>query len=116
MKIIVGEWFRMPQVGGDIFRSLVKDAGLQYDKTRGFLASSETDLGLVTTILGNTLKENVVVMLKCFICGTAIECEECKYKDVCRSSQIFQSCICKNCDTKEEVANIYSMRFTELIG
>ncbi|MDP7444728.1 MAG: hypothetical protein QGF64_03500 [Candidatus Poseidoniia archaeon] len=116
MKIIVGEWFRIPQVERDIFRSLVREARLQYDKTRGYLASSETDLGLMTTILGNALKENVVVMLKCFICGTAIECEECKYKDVCRSSQIFQSCICKNCDTKEEVANIYSMRFTELIG
>jgi|TARA_B100001964_G_C13654124_1_gene346085 hypothetical protein len=116
MKIIVGEWFRMPQVGGDIFRSLVKDAGLQYDKTRGFLASSETDLGLVTTILGNTLKENVVVLLKCFICGASIECEECKYKDACQSSKVFQSCICKDCDIKEEVSNIYSMRFTELRG
>ncbi len=116
MKIIVGEWFRMPQVGGDIFRSLVKDAGLQYDKTRGFLASSETDLGLVTTILGNTLKENVVVLLKCFICGASIECEECKYKDACQSFKVFQSCICKDCDIKEEVSNIYSMRFTELRG
>ena len=115
MKIIVGEWFRMPQVGGDIFRSLVKDAGLQYDKTRGFLASSETDLGLVTTILGNTLKENVVVLLKCFICGASIECEECKYKDACQSSKVFQSCICKDCESKEEVSNIYSMRFTELV-
>jgi hypothetical protein len=115
LKIIVGERFRLPQVEGDIFRSLVKEAGLQYDKTKGYLASSETDLGLVTSILGKALKEEVVVMLKCFICGASIDCEECKYKDACQSSKIFQSCICKDCDTKEEVSNIYSMRFTELV-
>ena len=115
MRIIVGERFRLPQVEGDIFRSLVKEAGLQYDKTKGYLASSETDLGLVTKILGNALKEEVVVMLKCFICGAPIECEECKYKDACQSSKVFQSCICKDCESKEEVSNIYSMRFTELV-
>jgi len=115
LRIIVGERFRLPQVEGDIFRSLVKEAGLQYDKTKGYLASSKTDLSLVTNILRNALKEEVVVMLKCFICGTSIECEECKYKDACQSFKVFQSCICKDCDSKEESSNIYSMRFTELV-
>lgn len=114
MRIIVGEWFRLPQVEGDVFRSLVKEAGLQYDKTKGYLASSKTDLGLLTNILENALKEKVEVMLKCFICGDSVECAECKYNDVCKSSKVFQSCICKDCDGKEEVSNIYSMRFTEL--
>ena len=115
MRIIIGERFRLPQVEGDIFKSLVKEGGLQYDKTKGYLASSKTDLGLVKSILENALKDEVLVMLNCFICGTSIDCEECKYNDACQSSKIFQSCICNDCDIKEEVSNIYSMRFTELV-
>ncbi len=115
MKIVVGEWFWMPQVGGDVFKKLVKDAGLKYDKSNGFQATPETDMRLVAALLQSALKEDVEVMLKCFICGAPVECEECRYNDVCGSTKTFQSCICKDCETKE-VSALYSMRFTELVG
>lgn len=114
MKIVVGEWFWIPHVDEDVFRNLVKEARLQYDKSLGFQVNSETNLDLVTAILESAFKEDVNIILKCFICDSLVECKECSYNDVCQSSRVSQSCICKRCYSNNESLNMYSIRFTEL--
>ncbi len=114
MKIVVGECFWIPQVERDVFGNLVKKAKLQYDKSDGFKATSETDLDMVLTILESVLKEDVEVLLKCFICGGEVECKKCVYINECKSSKVYHSCICKICDNKDEVSNLYAIRFLEL--
>ncbi len=115
MKIVIGEWFQIPRVEGDVFKKLVKEAGLKYDRSNGFRATSETDLRLVESILKKTLNEDVEILLNCFICGGPVECKECRYRDACESTKAFQTCVCHGCET-DEVSTIYSMRFTELVG
>jgi hypothetical protein len=111
--IVIGEWFWIPHVGEDVFRNLVKDAHLQYDKSLGFQFTSDTNIDLVTAIFESAFKEDVKIFLKCFICNEPVECEECRYNDVCQSSKIFQSCICKKCYSNAESLSLYSIRFTE---
>jgi aspartate/tyrosine/aromatic aminotransferase len=113
MKIIVGEWFWIPRVEGDIFKKIVKKNGLKYNNSKGFQTTSETDLKDIVTILNKALDEEVVMMLKCFICSAQIDCSNCRYSDACESISSFQKCLCEECETNE-VSNIYSMRFTEL--
>ncbi len=115
MKIVIGERFWIPRVGGETFKRLVNDAKLDYDKARGFQATAETDLKLLVAILEDALNEDVAIMLKCFICGTSVECEECRYNDVCKSTTGCQTCLCKDCEIGE-ILTIYSMRFTERSG
>lgn len=116
MKIVIGECFWIPQLERDVFGNLVKKAGLHYDKSHGFKVTSETDLDLMKNILEIALKEEIEVVLKCFICGDTVECIECVYQNNCESSKVFYSCVCKTCDVKDEVSNLYAIRFLELVG
>ena len=82
MKIVMGEWFRIPRVGPDVFKRLVSEVGLIYDKYSGFKATSETDLVLLISVLRIALKEDVEVIIKCFICGAPVNCGKCRYNRV----------------------------------
>ena len=114
MKIVVGEWFRMPPVGADVFKKLVNEAALKYDKSNGFQATPETNLALVASILKEALHENVEMLLNCFICGGAVECSHCRYSDICGGSSVFASCICDDCENSEETPSIYAIRFAQI--
>jgi len=113
LNIVIGEWFRMPRVGDDAFRKLVKDAGLKYDRSHGFQITSETDVGMVVSILKGELNEDVEVSLKCFLCDQTVECRECTYSDICDLSKVSQACICRVCRAAEEAPALYAIRFTE---
>ncbi len=115
MKIVIGEWFWISQVERDVFDNLIKKAGVQYNKSNGFKTKSETDLGLMRNILKNALKDEIEILLKCFICGETVECNECVYQNNCESFKVFQSCICKTCYTKDEISNLYALHFLEQI-
>ncbi len=114
MKIVVGEWFRLPWVGNDVYRKLVSEAGLKHDKAKGFQATSDTDLDAVASILGGMLREEVEVSLKCFVCGGSVECGGCGYVDICRPSAVSQACVCRGCGSGEEASTLYYVRFAEL--
>jgi len=103
----------MPRVGGDVFRRLVKDAGLKYDRSKGFQATSETDLGMAVSILKGALREEVEVYLRCFICGRPVECGECGYREICDPIKVSQACICEGCLAKDEAPTLYALRFNE---
>jgi hypothetical protein len=92
-----------------------REAVLKYDRTKGFRATSETDLALVRSILKKTLNEDVEVLLSCFICGNIVDCNRCRYGDTCGGVTSFQSCVCKNCEKSEEAQSIYSIRFAQLL-
>jgi hypothetical protein len=115
LNIIIGEWFWLPKVGGDVFKRLVNEAGLSYDRAKGFQVTSGSDLSLISSIIKEELREDVEVVLKCFICENPVQCSKCKYYEGCGSVKVYHRCVCHNCET-DDVSIIYSMRFTELVG
>lgn len=113
MNIIIGEWFWLPRVGGDVFKKLVNEAGLKYDRTKGFQATSMSDLSLISSIIKDELREDVEVVMKCFICSNHVKCSACRYYENCESARKYHTCVCSNCES-EDISTIYAMRFTEM--
>jgi hypothetical protein len=51
MEIVLGEPFRLPQVGKDVFRRLMQDVRLEYDRQRRvFRTTPQTDLYQLATL------------------------------------------------------------------
>ncbi|MFN3622329.1 MAG: hypothetical protein ACK4TI_05505 [Nitrososphaerales archaeon] len=110
----MGEPFRLPRVGEDVFRRLMRDVRLGYDKqNRVFRTTPQTDLYQLATLLSEALKEPIIYTVKCFICGSNAGCTTCEYSNVCDRLLVSQNCLCKNCLNKEESYTLYCMRAAE---
>lgn len=109
------EWFSLPRLGTDVFMKLVREAGLKYEKGRGFKATVDTDLVLATSVLEAALGEPVEVEVRCFLCGEAAGCHTCTFKTLCDRRKISPHCICERCKTASEAYATYTMRFAELM-
>lgn len=114
MEILLGEPFRLPRLGDEVFRRLMRDVRLDYDRQqRVFRTTSQTDLYQLATLLSEVLKEPIVYTVKCFICGSDAGCVSCEYSSICDRLLSSQSCICKTCLSKEDAYGIYCMRVAE---
>jgi hypothetical protein len=114
VEVVVGEWFRLPRLGSDVFMKLVRQAGLKYESGKGFLADAKTDLLAVSSILQSVLGEPIGIVLRCFVCGKSVECPTCVYNEVCDRRRVSPACICNSCRGKRDAFALYTLGFTEL--
>lgn len=114
MNIPIGEWFRLPFMGKDVFIRL-RAADLKYDSKKGFMVTSATKMDAMSSILRDALSEDVEFSLKCFVCGTSAPCNTCIYNHVCDRSIVSSACICDNCKDTDDAYALYSMGFVALL-
>lgn len=102
MKIIPDKWFRLPQLGKDVFSDLMK-AKVKYDSKFGFQFTSQTNIPRAVAILSSALRDEVEVTKTCFICGNPVE----EDRD--------DTSICAECVEKDGAYDLYMMRFAKLM-
>jgi len=116
IKILLGNWFNLPRVGPDVFSKLMRQARLKYDREkRMFLVESATNVTVLTAILKEALKDDVIIELPCFVCGKSAGCSECEFVDVCDRTSVSDQCICKSC-SEEDAYKHYCDTFVEKLG
>ncbi len=112
IRILLGNWFNLPRVGTDVFSMLMRQARLKYDREkRMFMVQSETNITVLTAILKEALKDDVIIELPCFVCGKSAGCSECEFLDVCDRTTVSSQCICKSCHEEGDVYKRYCDRF-----
>ena len=108
-RIIVGGWFDLPRLGGDVFRALVMRQGVTYDKSTGFKFDSGTDLqGAVRTLLSAGLE--VELTLRCYVCGKQA-CPGCPYLSSCDRTRVSTFCLCADHAPEKSVFDLYTKTF-----
>lgn len=117
IRILLGNWFSLPRVGPDVFSRLMRQARLKYDRQkRMFIVMPETDISVLTSILKEALKQDVVVELPCFVCGKSAGCSECEFVDVCDRTSVSNQCICKGCHEQKEAYGNYCDKFLQSLA
>lgn len=114
MKISIGEHFKLPLMGKDVFIKLTREVGLKYDSKEGFMITPKTRLDILVPLLREALKEDVSFVLKCFICGKTTPCETCVYNAICDRKSVSPACICDSCMVKKDAFPLYTERFAEV--
>lgn len=113
VTISIGDWFKLPFMGKDVFVRLARDAHLRYDSRKGFLVTPATNLVSLSTILHTALGEEVNYAVKCFICGSPAPCSLCIYNKICDKRVVSSACLCDSCQGKEEAYTLYSLKFAQ---
>ena len=114
MNIPIGEHFKLPHFGKDVFMRLTREAGLKYDSKQGFLVTPRTRLDLLVPILQEALKEDITFVLRCFVCGAKTPCETCVYNAICDRKTVSPACICDSCLAKKDAFQLYTEKFIEV--
>jgi len=105
MEIVEGEWFRLPHLEMDNFRTLMS-LGLKYDKAKGMLIDDGTNKNLLVTFLTEVMREDVIIYKKCAICKNKVDCRTCGYNGECDYRNASSLCLCKDClESEENYAN-----------
>ena len=99
MKITLNKWFRLPQLGKDVFSDLMK-AKVKYDTKFGFQFTSSTNIPRALSIITQAIGEEAEVARSCFICDNPIEEE---------------ATICRTCIANEDAFDLYQMKFAKLM-
>jgi len=116
MKISIGEHFKLPFIGKDVFIKLTREIGLKYDSKEGFMITPKTRLGLLVPLLREVFNDDLSFVLKCFICGITTPCETCVYNAICDRKSVSPACICDSCMSKKDAFPLYSEKFMEVSG
>jgi hypothetical protein len=62
------------------------------------------------------VKQDPIIELKCFFCGTKTGCNECEYLTGCEQRTVLKYCICRECSSKQEESfHNYKQSFTSKI-
>jgi hypothetical protein len=101
MEIFEGEWFRLPYLGTDDFRTLMS-LGLKYDKEKGMLIDDGTNKKLLVAFLTEAIREDIIICKKCAICTNKVDCRTCEYNDACDYYNSSPLCLCKSCLKSDE--------------
>jgi uncharacterized Fe-S cluster-containing MiaB family protein len=110
----MGGTLKLPRLDIDVFKKLVSEAHLSYDKSKGvYKISSRTDIHLLKQILKETLNENIVFTIRCSICGNSSGCSNCGYLAECDKTKLSPACICEECLSKSDPYALYSVNFVE---
>jgi hypothetical protein len=110
MKIVEGEWFRLPHLGVDNFRTLMS-LGVKYDRVKGMLVDEGTNKTLLIAFLTDVLGEEVLIYKRCALCKSEIDCRICEYGTVCDYYNASSTCLCRECLKSEESYARYIMCF-----
>src|SRR5208283_328359 len=103
MKVVVNKWFRLPQLGRDVFSDLMK-AKVKYDTKFGFQFTSATNVPRALSVLTIALHEDVEIATSCFICDSPLDDELSR-----------DSTICSACQGNESAFDLYRMKFAKLM-
>jgi len=116
IRIMLGNWFSLPRVGPDVFSKLMRQARLKYDREkRLFMVQPETNVTILTSILKEALKDDIIIELPCFVCGKSAGCAECEFVDICDRTSVSDQCICKKC-SEEDAYRHYCDNFMERLA
>ncbi len=116
IKILLGDWFNLPRVGPDVFSKLMRQARLKYDRQKSmFMVQPETNVTILTAILKEALKDDVIIELPCFVCGKSAGCSECEFLDACDRTTVSNQCICKGC-SEGDAYTFYCNTFMERLA
>jgi hypothetical protein len=104
MKIEFGKPFRIPRRLGDRFKEVVSIRGVKYIRQEGFVVDNKAALDSLNRIL---IKMGLILvpLIRCFLCGKDIDCDNCNFKDVCRRE--VSTCICSSCLDDRDVLSKY---------
>ena len=117
IRILLGNWFNLPRVGSEVFSKLMRQARLRYDREKGmFLVEPETNISILTAILKDALKDDVVIELPCFVCEKSAGCGDCEYLDICDRTIVSNQCMCKECFEKKEAYERYCDTLSQKLG
>jgi len=103
MKIALNKWFRLPQLGKDVFSDLMK-AKVKYDTKFGFQFTSATNVPKALAVLSSALGVEAELSRTCFICDSALD--EISSPD---------ATICQNCLENKDAFDLYKMKFAKLM-
>ncbi|HVB12925.1 MAG TPA: hypothetical protein VNE86_07310 [Nitrososphaerales archaeon] len=103
MRIALNKWFRLPQLGRDVFSDLMK-AKVKYDTKFGFQFTSATNIPRAIAVLSNALGVEVDLSRSCFICDNALD------EDSSPDATICQSCL-----ENKDAFDLYKMKFAKLM-
>jgi hypothetical protein len=92
VKIIVGSWFKLPRLGGDVFAALMK-AGVKYETGMGFMLTSDTDRYAALRVIESALGDDVDLSLRCIVCLREA-CPGCPFIEDCDRSKVSSLCLC----------------------
>ena len=103
MKIALNKWFRLPQLGREVFSDLMKSR-VKYDSKFGFQFTPATNIPRAIAILSSALVEDIELSKNCFICGNPLGDDD--------SSE---ATICSQCAKSEDALDLYTMKFAKLM-
>ncbi len=103
MKISMNKWFRLPQLGKDVFSDLMK-AKVKYDTKFGFQFTSATNVQRALSVISSALGQDVELARSCFICDNPLDDEASP-----------DASICALCLENENAFDLYRMRFARLM-
>ena len=92
MKVVLGAWFLLPRLGGDVFSALMK-LGVRYDTKTGFMFDGGTDVQSASMLIERATGEDVDISLRCFVCLNAA-CPSCPYLTTCDRRKVSPMCLC----------------------
>jgi hypothetical protein len=104
MKIALNKWFRLPQLGKEVFSDLMK-ARVKYDTKFGFQFTSATNVLRAAAILSAALGEDVELSKTCFICDNTID----------EGEEYLDATVCSECLKNENALDLYVMKFAKLM-
>lgn len=97
IKIKLGKWTRLPRLGGNAFKDLMR-SGVRYESGRGFLVDTNADLKKVRYIISGALNgAPVEFIFNCMVCGREVSCRDCSYRGVCSIEDSSHMCLCEKC-------------------
>lgn len=102
LRITMNKWFRLPQLGRDVFSDLM-NAKVKYDAKYGFQFTSATNSQRAISVLSSALEEEVHITRTCFICDRTMD------------ESIEEATICTECEDNESAFDLYKMKFAKLM-
>jgi hypothetical protein len=115
MKIVLGQYFRLPRLGKDVFIKLMK-LGVKYDKKHGFIFDDQTDVKSVVLLISDVLGEEVKLYTRCALEDDNVApCDECLYKEDCDRKVVSFLCLCNDCYKSKDAFALYSSHLASLV-
>ncbi|MDG6922620.1 MAG: hypothetical protein JRN67_04920 [Nitrososphaerota archaeon] len=96
----MSKWFRLPQLGKEVFSDLMK-AKVKYDSKFGFQFTSATNIPRALAIISDATGQEAELARSCFICDNPIDEDE--------------ATICGSCIANENAYDLYQMKFARLM-
>lgn len=103
MKIALNKWFRLPQLGKEVFSDLMKSR-VKYDSKFGFQFTQATNVSRAIAILSSALNDEIELSKNCFICDNTLGDEDSP-----------EATICSQCAKNEDALDLYTMKFAKLM-